>query len=57
MEIEHYFNAASYGKWNVLQKILESGILGLDGINIWDNSTEEKYNALHYAVKEGKIDE
>lgn len=36
-------------------KIIESGVLEPQGINIRDLNVEEKYTALHYAVKEGRM--
>jgi len=39
----------------MIDKILRTGLLGGEGINIRDSNTIEGFNALHYAVKEGRI--
>lgn len=55
IEVDQFFKAAAYGKRTILQKFIESGSLGPEGINMRDSSSEEQYTALHYAVKEGKF--
>ena len=52
---EQFFEAAKLGKRVMLDKILKSEALGSEGINNRDETTEEEYTALHYAVKEGRI--
>ena len=49
------FEAASLGKRSQLQKLLTSSDLGPDPINTRDQTSGERFNCLHYAVKEGRI--
>ena len=43
------------GKRALIDKILNSGLLGGEGIDSRDHASGEHFTALHYAVKEGRI--